>query len=619
MCGIAGVVTRDGALPTDIVDAANVGMRHRGPEATARRDLEGPGVRCSLGHARLRIIDMSETADQPLSNEDGTVWVTFNGELYDFPERRRELEASGHRFATATDTEILVHLYEAVDDDPARMLEMLRGMFAFALFDRRRGRLVLGRDRLGVKPLYVARTDEGGLAFASEASVLAQSGAVTTGPESAAVAGYLVWGSVQGPQTIYSGIHELPPGHVMTWDAHGERTWAWWRPGFERRAGPEPTVAEAAHAVRDALVDAVPRHLVTDREVGLFLSSGVDSGGLARVAAQAQGELRSLTVSFPDDVRDEGREAAALASTLGLQHQEVEVRGEEAAGALSEIVQAMDQPTADGVNTWFVSRAAHQAGLVVALSGVGGDELFGGYPTFTQVPRAASVAAGLHALPAAARHAAAGLAARREPGGRVTRLLSASRGMGGAYRAVRGLFGMHDLERFGVVDWIGEAEATRMFTPMDPCLGSPGDDVVALELSGYLRNQLLRDTDQMAMAHSLEVRVPLLDDRVVAAALAIPPSVRNLPGKEVLRRATGVPDGGVKRGFTLPIDVWMRGPLREPIRAAVCSDDLPFSWLLDGAHRRRLWTAFEEGRTHWSRPWAIGALRLWADGRGLRW
>ena len=191
--------------------------------------------------------------------------------------------------------------------------------------------------------------------------------------------------------------------------------------------------------------------------------------------------------------------------------------------------------------------------------------------------------------------------------------------MGAAYRVVRGLFGMRDLERFGIVEWIGRAEAAQLFTPEDPGLGSPGDDVAALELNRYLRNQLLRDADQMAMAHSLEVRVPLLDDRVVAAALAIPPSVRNLPGKEVLRRATGVPAGGTKRGFTLPFDVWMRGPLREPIRAAVCSDDLPFGWLLDGAYRRELWRAYEQGRSHWSRPWAIAALRLWADGHRLRW
>ena len=616
MCGVLGAATAAGELPTDAVASGLAGLRHRGPEAQAHRVLRSAGAACVLGHTRLRIIDLSEQADQPLSNEDGTVWVSFNGELYNFPELRAELEAAGHRFATATDTEVLVHLYEDCDGGPDRMLPRLRGMFAFALFDTTRGRLLLARDRLGIKPMYVATLARGGIAFGSEAMALARSGLAACAPDSGSLIGYLLWGSVQGPATVFAGIREIPPGSYLVWESGGERTVRWWSPAFS----PARTdAAEAEEALREALEDALPRHLVADREVGLFLSSGVDSGAVARMAAHA-GAVRSLTVTFPDGGADEGAASAALASELGLRHEAVPATGAEMRGSLDDAVRAMDQPTSDGVNTWVVSRAAREAGLVVALSGVGGDELFGGYPSFRQVPLVDRAAGILHLAPWLGRRVAARALAGRWPGGRATRTMSARPGIGAAYRAVRGLFDLGDLERLGVLPWIGEHDILRRFNPSDPPDGDPADRVASLELSGYLRNQLLRDTDQMSMAHSLEVRVPLLDDRVVEVALATPASVRNRPQKAFLRRAAGATDPvHPKLGFTLPFDAWMRGPLCEAVREGLLSDELPLSWLIAASGRAGLWRAFEERRVHWSRPWAIAALRRWTAVHDLRW
>jgi asparagine synthase (glutamine-hydrolysing) len=588
-------------------------LGHRGPEHAVARDFKVGSGSCALGHTRLRIIDTSERADQPLGNEDGSIWVAFNGELYNHPELRKELQQAGHDFVTSSDTEALVHLYEDADGDAEALLARLRGMYAFVLIDQARGRVLLARDRLGIKPLYVSPTRSGGLAFASEAGVLARSGLVPCGPDSVSIFSYLVWGSVQGPRTVFAGIDELAPGSYLVWRPESEKRRTWWRPAFD------PSIDEdrAEASLRDALADSVQRHLVADREVALFLSGGVDSRAVA--AAYRGAGLRSFTVTFVESASDEGALAREQALRFGLQHDEVPVIGSELAAEIDGVASAMDQPTSDGVNSWIVSRAASQAGLVVALSGLGGDELFGGYPSFALVPRVAGATRLLASVPGPARRRLAAAAAIRHPGGRLSRVVASTNGWAAAYRAVRSLFSSQDLDRLGASPWLGAADVDVLFTPAEPPPGDPGDRVAFLELTGYMRNQLLRDTDQMSMAHSLEVRVPLLDDRVVDTALAIPARVRNKPKKELLQRAAGISTTDLKRGFTLPFDTWMRGPLHDWTHEAVVSDRLPFDWLFERAGRERLWSAFEDGRVHWSRPWAIAILRAWADANDLRW
>ncbi len=619
MCGIVGLATSGASEDASTgVRGGLTALAHRGPDACGIQSVTAGSVTCILGATRLRIIDLSIEADQPLANEDGTVRVVYNGELYNFRELQVDLERSGHRFRTRTDTEVLVHLYEEASGDIPAFLGRLRGMFAFAIFDVPRGRLLLARDRLGIKPLYVASLQGGGLAFASEARALAASGQSDPCLNPAAVTGYLRWGIVPGPDTIFSGIRELPPGSFLRWESNVTKVERWWSPVPE----PDHDFADATDAARvlsAALQDSVARHLVAERPVGVFLSSGLDSGAVAKLAAQSTDRIRTLTVTFPDVPGvDEGVAAAAAARALGADHREVPFTAAQVAQLLPEILRAMDQPTWDAVNTWIVCRAAREEGLVVCLSGLGGDELFGGYPSFQFVPKLARARAVLRVFPPTLRRGWALVASRASPGGRVARALSGPRGLEGAYAAVRGLFAEPEIARV-----VNPAEPAgpngRVLAPTltDGLHGLPG--VGFLEMTHYLPNQLLRDTDAVSMAHSLEVRVPLLDDVVTRVTLALPEKVRFGSLKGLLARATGLRPPLTKHPFALPMARWLNGALRESVREGLLSDELPLGRMLDRRWRRRVWNAFVAGRVHWSRPWAVAVLRLWPAANGIRW
>ncbi len=618
MCGVLGVVTfkaRDGQAQA--VERGLAALAHRGPDASRVVPLTSPTAACVLGLARLRIIDLSAEADQPLSNEDGTVWVAYNGEIYNFAELRVDLERAGHRFRSRSDSEVLVHLYEEVGSDPRAMLGRLRGMFAFAIFDALRGRLLLGRDRLGIKPMYVVDRLAGGLAFGSEVRALVASGLIESRVEPKGLAGYLAWGVVPGPETIFAGVRELPPGHFLEWEAAQTRVEPWWSPVSEPdRDLLDPVYAAGVMSV--ALEDSVARHLVADRPVGVFLSGGLDSGAVTALAARAAGHIRTLTVTFPEvSGADEGPAAARVAARVGAEHMEVAVTGADVAELVPEALRAMDQPTWDAVNTWIVCRAARQENLVVCLSGLGGDEVFGGYPSFDLVPKLAQLRAVLRMLPGPMRREAAHAAARRFPGGRLVRALDGGGGLFGAYSAVRGLFSASEVDSL----FSGSGVRVQNATPDgDAGVISRGPAGVGfLEMTHYLPNQLLRDTDAASMAHSLEVRVPLLDDVVVQIALAIPAEVRFQSRKGLLAHAAVLDSSETKRPFTLPFDRWIAGPLRDTVREGVLSDQLPFARTLRGEWRQRVWNAFEAGRVHWSRPWALAMLRLWPAANGFRW
>ncbi len=597
MCGIIGAIGTD---RSDFTETDLAFLHHRGPDAWASTTLMLDNERCALGFKRLRIIDLSPQGDQPLGNEDGSVWIIYNGEIYNHVELRRRLESSGHTFRSKTDTEVIVHLYEELNGDILATLRELRGMFAFALVDQKRGTLSLARDRLGIKPLYFKREGRG-LIFSSEVRPLAH---LCDSSEIShhALADFLVWGIIRGPGSIIEGVEELMPGHVLQYVTGKIDIKKWWEPSFE----PLPLQpGEAEARVAEALEDSISRHLVADRPVGVFLSSGLDSSAVTGIAAKLA-SIRALTVTFPDIGGDEGYQAARLASRVGAEHQAVPVEGREVSDNFEEILRAMDQPTADGVNSWIVSQAARKSGLVVALSGVGGDELFGGYPSFALVPRIARLQRGLRVLPYPARAATAKLAGRVSPGGKLSRVLPGDGSYTDAYRAVRGIFPP------GAFGGIPYWEVAR------PALNKhPSDRVSSLEMTHYLANHLLRDTDQMSMAHSLEVRVPLLDDRVVEMATSIPADIRMAEGKALLARATGLEPSLFKRGFTLPFDVWLRGPLSGVLREGLLSAELPFGDLIEERMRRRLLSAFEAGRIHWSRPWAVAVLRLWPVANGL--
>jgi len=559
-----------------------------------------------LGHTRLRILDLSPEADQPMSNDDGSVSVVFNGEIYNFVDLRRQLQAGGHRFRTNTDTEVLVHLYE---DDGEGLVERLRGMFSFAIWDEPRQRLVLGRDRLGIKPLYY-RTDGGGLAFASEVRALVRPDDLVD-PRS--LGAFLRLGWVPGPRTIFSDISELPAAHLLVWREGRARLSRYWSPPHSADHGAEglrdggrdrpPSLSE----LTEALTDAAQRHLVADVPVGLFLSSGVDSVAIGRLVGRANPDLRAFTVSFVGE-NDEAVAAAGLSRRLGLHHTVVPVDGADVVAALPQFVSDMDQPTVDGLNSWVISRAVRAEGIVVALSGLGGDELFGGYSTFRHVPRMARAARALSWIPEAVRSfpevGAGRLQATAHSRARRALEAVAEGGPGPSYAAVRGLFGVNELAAL----W-PRAGSMPGATPA-------GAGVTELELTNYLPYQLLRDTDCMSMAHALEVRVPLLDDDVVDVVLRRQVSAVDSWAKTDFLAAVdpGLADVGArpKQTFTLPIDRWLRGPLNKTSSTAMT--DLADTGLgFDPGQLTGLWQAFGSGHAGWRQVWSLVVLSLWLD------
>ncbi len=583
-------------------------IHHRGPDANGVQPLTGPGDRAAaLGAVRLRIIDLDPKADQPMSNADGDVWTVFNGEIYNFKELRAELEAAGFAFKSASDTECLVHLYRYCDGDIARIASRLRGMFAFAIWDNTAGRLVMARDRLGIKPLYWARTADG-LAFCSEQRALAKSGLVSTAPNIAALAGYLAKGVLANNNSVFEHIERLPPGHAITWTGGAPSITEWWRPvcsmradfSFEERAQTELT---------SAVTDAVARHLVSDRTLGVFLSSGTDSSAVAALAAQA-GAHKTLTVGFPDHASlDEGGVARATAQRLGLDHSEVPVTAADARDALPDVLASFDSPTTDGLNTWLISRAAKQAGLVVVLSGLGGDELLAGYPTFQSVPRLRRGLQLINVAPRSLRRAVANVTKQNARTRPWSRALEGGSGVSGAYHLVRRVFDDSEIAS------IGFAPPTLFEVP---AALNDVDAVTTLELGSYLRDQLLPDSDTTSMAHSIELRVPLLDDRVVATSLAFPSAIR-LDGKQMLATAAGLGPRPPKRPFALPMAYWMQSTLQDTVRDALLDNTLAFADVLPEHFRKQVWADFEQGRVHWAKPWSIAMLRLWPQANGFSW
>jgi asparagine synthase (glutamine-hydrolysing) len=586
MCGIAGSVGDGSPGAGADVESMVSAMDHRGPDARGTRRIGS----CVLGHARLRVIDLSPAADQPMSNETATVWVVFNGEIYNYLELRQRLAASGHAFRSRSDTEVLVHLYE--EDGPA-LVHALRGMFAFALWDAQQELLLLARDRLGIKPLYYRRSGRS-LRFASETRALAARSSQVD-PES--VRSYLQLGWVPGPATIFSDVQELPPGHTLTWRAGEVDVRRYW-------SVPTPVEAASPEALAQALETSMRRQVVADVPVGLFLSSGVDSSVLAHLLARTGGEATAVTVGFEGVDGEEG-DAARLAARLGIEHKVARTEGAEILRSLPSIVSSLDQPSVDGVNTWVVSQAVRREGIVVALSGLGGDELFSGYSTFQHVPRLMRVA-GDHARLV---QPAATVARRLLPYSQRLAHSRAARAFDvlarptwtGAYGAVRGLLPAHDIDAL-----LGGSAAGPAVPAAAPV--ADRDHVRLLELTNYLPFQLLRDTDSMSMAHALEVRVPLLDEDVVAAAgrltkvdvaAAIDPTLLDTAARR-------------KKTFTLPFDAWLRGPLRAAVGDAVLGLDRL------GMDRRRLGVlldAFRARRLDWRPIWALAVLGLWTEAR----
>jgi asparagine synthase (glutamine-hydrolysing) len=577
MCGIAGIYAYHyAANPIDPAELRTIRdhMSARGPDGIG--EWCSPDGRVGLGNRRLAIVDLSERGNQPMSSADGSVVVTFNGEIYNFRTLRSELEARGYAFRTQTDTEILLHLYA---DRGAAMVRDLRGMFAFAIWDRDRRGILLARDPYGIKPLYYA--DDGWtLRFASQVKALLAGGRVSRDSEPAGWAGFLLLGSVPEPFTTYQDIRALPAGTTLWFHARGS--------GAPLSYFSIPGVFAAAERARPAaskefreralaaLRDSVRVHLAADVPVGLFLSAGVDSGAVLGLMHDAgRRDVQAITLAYEEyhgTSDDEAPLAAQVAARYGCRHTIRVVTEREFHADLPKIFDAMDQPTTDGINTWFVSKAARELGLKVAVSGLGGDELFGGYPSFADVPRWVrwcAVPARVPFLGDAVRvllSATRRLAPDMHP--KMAGLVKYAGTYAGAYLLRRGVF--MPCELGGVLDRGVMAEGLRRLDPIRhiAAAAAPGPRtalarVATLEACLYLRNQLLRDADWAGMAHSVEVRTPLVDatllQEVAPALLAAPVGA----GKRLLAASpcTGLPREIVERaktGFGTPIRDWLQ-------------------------------------------------------------
>lgn len=609
MCGIAAIYAYHyAALEVNREELQTIRdyMVARGPDG--KGEWYSNNGRVGLAHRRLSIIDLSERAAQPMSNDDGSIIISFNGEIYNYKELRKGLEGKGYLFRSDSDTEVLLRLYE---DQGRGMVKHLRGMFAFAIWHGKKKTMLLARDPYGIKPLYYA--DDGWtVRVASQVKALLAGGKVSTNQEPAGIAGFYLFGHVPEPFTRYQEIRSVPAGSTVEIGELGanepESYFSIAEVFKNARMGEDRlTQDEMLEQVREALHDSVAHHLIADVDVGAFLSSGVDSGAIVGLAAEIrdQSPLSTLTLAFEEfrnSKEDEAPLAEKIARQYGTRHTKRIVTEKEFGEDIPKILEAMDQPSIDGVNTWFVSKAARELGLKVCLSGLGGDELFGGYPSFRDIPRwvrAFYLPSRIPLLgdlfrvlsqPLLTRHYSPKAAGLFKLGGFYP----------GAYLLRRGLFMPWELK-----DVIGEElarEGLRRLSPlrnikaaMSPDPGTGFGRIASMEASQYMRNQLLRDADWAGMAHSLEIRVPLVDNVLLQRLAPLVQSLVELQGKEALASSPrqALPRQVVERaktGFCTPVRGWLAK--------------------LDSLQEWKRIPKLKQAGCHWSRRWAytVGEL-----------
>jgi asparagine synthase (glutamine-hydrolysing) len=657
MCGIAGAVgtlspraldrTPTRSVVSACVERISLALRHRGPDGAGLWATEAGEV--VFGHRRLAILDLSEAGAQPMVDAASGCVITFNGEIYNFRELRRELETLGEHFSSSSDTEVVLKAYRLWG---LRVVPRLRGIFAMAIWDPRVRAVHLIRDHLGIKPLYWTLVKSGPLGretllFASEVRALLASGAVQRRLDPAGVASYLSQGFVTGPNTIVDGIRLLPAASILTIAAgagaqepNSQVLECFWRPpssGVRRT-----TEAELA----EELASTVRMQLVSDAPLGIFLSGGIDSSAVAALASTGQpGALHTFTIGFDEAGLDESQYAARVATAIGSRHTCVTLREEDFLRQLPDALAAIDQPTFDALNTYFVSRAARQAGMTVALAGTGGDELFGGYPSFAELPRmlraGAWVPRPLHgAIDGAYRLAGTllwqvlGQTPPQTRWGKVADVACAGHDLLGLYQVSYALFTREAQSRLAAAGVNAARKIQEFGLPPQVARSwrerTEGSEIrhaiSLLELSSFIGERLLRDTDAASMAVSLEVRVPLLDYALCEKVAGIDPARRfSPPGKKRLLRdlALGRLDPALfdrpKSGFVLPIGEWARRRLQPEIEHLLCDARLVSRTGLRPETVQTLWRSYLAGRPglYWSRVWSIYALLSWCQSHDM--
>lgn len=575
MCGINGVFAYgDQEPPVDLLEL------ERTRDAMLARGPDGYGAWCSqdgrigLGHRRLAIIELSELGAQPMHTSDGQLSITFNGEIYNHQELRKKLEVKGVVFRSHSDTEVLLHLYR---DCGVEMVKQLRGMFAFAIWDNCNKKLIIARDPYGIKPVYYSN-ENGIFRFASQVKALLASNKIDASIDPAGLVSFLLWGSVSEPFTFYEHIHILPAGHILEIDSSGkQKIHQYWDINsvinnackFSEHISSDKAIESSILAVRDS----VKAHMVADVPIGTFLSAGLDSASITGIAQELLNQpLTSLTLAFDEfkgDSLDEVPIACDIAKILGVEHQIITARMEDFEKELSVFCEAMDQPTIDGLNTWFISKAAKTAGMKVVLSGVGGDEMLGGYASFQHIPSIVNNPCFYKSFPFLDKlyfkvHSfIACNTGYLDPN--KSDYLNMSKNINAAYQLQKGLFMPWELEYIVdkeiVKEGLNRLKQTISFESVNN-IDSDFGKIVALESKKYMRNQLLRDTDWIGMAHSLEIRLPLVDYILFNSLVGLTASGKIGRKKDILSRTQLIPfsDHIVNRpktGFTIPIWRWL--------------------------------------------------------------
>jgi len=628
MCGIIGIVTRrPRGEVMEAITCATRALRHRGPDDEGIELItdDGSELTVAFGHRRLSILDLSPAGHQPMRDEATGNWITYNGEVFNFRAIRRGLGSHQLTFHSESDTEVLLKGYgrlglEAVNE--------WRGMFALGLWEAARRRLVLLRDRLGIKPLYYYHQGDTFI-FASEVRALLQTGLVPRTLSRTAVESYLAYGSVQQPLTIIENVYSVLPGYALTFENGQVHSQPYWELHADTCA---PRLADSralTQEIGELLVESVQLRLVSDVPVGVFLSGGIDSSSVVALMRRATaGNIKTFSVYFKEREFNEHDYAERVAKRFATEHHPVLVTEDEILAKIPQALRAMDQPSVDGINSYVVSEAAARTGLKVAVSGLGGDEVFAGYDFFRTIIRDEQRRVQAQMLPAGMRRAVAAAIGAMASSNRATKLKGLLRSNQLSEHSVllyRQLFTEEQRHRllgpngFNAEHPSRDSEMLRAWAgrQLANCAAAdPINQASTLDLGGYLSNTLLRDTDTMSMAHGLEVRVPLIDHRVVERLLAIPGhvKVRDREPKWLLVEAVGdLPREIVnrpKRGFELPFDHWLLGALREQVEDALHLPKL--NGLFQVSAMKALWHDFEIGRVTWSRVWNLYVLGEWA-------
>ncbi|MBE9008238.1 asparagine synthase (glutamine-hydrolyzing) [Fortiea sp. LEGE XX443] len=595
MCGIAGILTQseiNSNLET-LVQKMQTAIKHRGPDDLGTYISSDRQV--ALAHTRLAILDLSSDGHQPMSTANGRYWITFNGEIYNFSQLRSDLISQGEVFQSHTDTEVILKLYQRMGAD---CVERLRGMFAFAIWDDWEKTCFIARDPLGIKPLYYWQSGST-LAFASELRAILASGLPTINLSPEGLYGYLVSGSVPEPYTLIADIHCLEAGYWLYWQSDRVTKKQYWQIEFL----PETILpTEAIKKVRTALEDSIQHHFVSDVPVGIFLSGGIDSTTVLALASKTQNEqLSTYSIAFEETKWNEGDIAQKVAKLFGTKHTEYKVTASIAQQLFPKFLQAVDQPSVDGFNTFCVSQIAHENGTKVVLSGLGGDEIFGGYQSFQKIPQMVALGQQLQTLPFVKNNIGKGLShwGKSPKIKRLGDFLEQPPTSVSAYHSLRGIFSHREACAI-IQQYLPQQTPNNYRFPVfhnKTAVSTIADEVSLLELSGYMRNQLLRDSDVMSMNWGLELRVPLVDRNLFETVAKIPSSIRLAAGKKLLIQS--VPElpewvfNRPKKGFYFPFQQWLSRDFQDYFSNVKVPQNIPLN--------------------HWYRRWSLVMLQQWLE------